>query len=156
MNSYNWEGEERREAKRRYTIDRRLLERRKKYWSTLLLPVLAGIIVTGILSWGAYVTHITYGISAKYEESFVKHIKDQLKKDALMDHKLELIQAEHNRQMIRLRDDMNTGFKEIRVFQRDIYSILVKQQIQEEVKHEVKEQVRKKVNESEQGKVDSQ
>jgi len=156
LNSYDWGGEERRESKRRYTIDRRILERRKKYWSNLLLPVLAGIIVTGIISWGAYVTHITYGISAKYEESFVKHIKDQLKKDALTDHKLELIQAEHNRQMNRLRDDMNIGFKEIRVFQRDIYSILVKQQIKEEVKHEVKEQVRNKITENEQEEDDNQ
>ena len=122
----DWSGEERREARRRYTLDRRELERRKKYWSSLILPVIIGIVATAIVSWGAFVTHVTYGISAKYEESFVKHVNDQLKKEAYNEHRLELIQAEHNAQMARLREDMNTGFKEIRAFQHDIYNLLAK------------------------------
>lgn len=124
---YDWEDKERREAKRRYTIDRRTVERRKKYWYNLFLPILLGVLGAGLVSWGAYVTHVTYGISAKYEESFVRHVADQLKKEALNDHKLELMQMEHSTQMTSLRDDMNTGFKEIRAFQHDIYNIIAKQ-----------------------------
>lgn len=131
INGKEWEGEERRETRRRYTIDRRILERRKRYWSSLLLPVFVGIVVTAIVSWGAYVTHVTYGISAKYEESFVKHVREQLKKEAHNEHRLEMIQTEHNSQMARLRDDMNTGFKEIRAFQHDIYNLLAKKKSEE-------------------------
>ena len=131
INGNDWLGEERRESRRRYTIDRRELERRKKYWSSLIFPVIIGIVATAIVSWGAFVTHVTYGISAKYEESFVKHVNDQLKKDAYNEHRLELIKAEHNAQMSRLREDMNTGFKEIRAFQHDIYNLLAKKKAEE-------------------------
>ena len=92
----DWEGDERRESKRRDNSDRRILERRKRYWSSLILPILVGVIATAIVSWGAYVTHVTYGISARYEESFVKHVSAELKKDALNEHRLEMIQADHN------------------------------------------------------------
>ena len=128
----DWEGNERREAIRRDNNDRRVLERRKRYWVSLLLPILVGTIATAIVAWGAYVTHVTYGISAKYEQSFVKHVNEQLTKDALNENRLERIQAEYNSQMIRLQDDMNTGFKEMRAFQHDIYNLIVRKKSDEE------------------------
>jgi hypothetical protein len=126
----NWNGEvERRESKRRYTLDRRLYEKRKKYWINLLLPIVLGVVVTGIVSWAAYVTHLTYGISAKYEQSFVSHINDQLKKDALIEHKMELLQVNHDQDLRQLKEAMETGFKEMRSFQHDIYKILAQQTV---------------------------
>ena len=122
-----WEGEERRESKRRYTVDRRTLEKRKKYLSSVLVPTIIGLLGAGIISWGAYVTHTTYGISAKYEETFITHIKDQDIKDVVNDHKFENMQRDYNTKIIQLHDDMNDGFKEMRSSQKDIYNLLIKQ-----------------------------
>jgi hypothetical protein len=137
-----WQGEERREARRRYTIDRRTFERRKKYWSSLLMPIIVGLIATSIVTWGAYVTHVTYGISAKYEETFVRHVAEQLKKDAEVDRRLNMIRSDYSNQMDRLRDDMNAGFKDLRDFQHDIYSIQAKGRLdlREKVEQEVEEE----------------
>lgn len=140
MDDKDWEGDERREIKRRYTIDRRVLERRKRYWSSLLLPILIGTVATSIIAWGAYVTHITYGISAKYEQSFVKHVNEQLTKDALNEHRLEMIQSEHNLRMTSLRNDMNTGFKEMREFQHDIYNLILNKKVDKKVEKKVDEE----------------
>jgi hypothetical protein len=119
-----WEGSERREAKRRYITDRRTFERRKKYLSSILIPTIIGLLGAGILSWGAYVTHTTYGISAKYEETFTTHIDNQVVRDTVNDYKFESMQKDYNTKIIQLNDDMNDGFKELRETQQNIYSIL--------------------------------
>jgi hypothetical protein len=129
---YDWRGDERREAKRRDLIDRRGPERRKKYWWSMVLPTLIGIMGAAVISWGAYVTHTTYGISAKYESQFDQHIGRELQVEATNNHKLELMQMEYNdkmlilrKDMLILRKDMNEGFKEMRASQLDIYNLLL-------------------------------
>ena len=124
----DWEGSERREGKRRYVIDRRLAEKRKKYWWSLALPTIIGIVGAAIISWGAYVTHTTYGISAKYEQSFDKHVGRQLQLEATNDHRFELMQMDYNSKMAGLREDMNNGFSEMRNSQTDIYNLLINKQ----------------------------
>ena len=121
----DWEGLERREGKRRYVVDRRLVEKRKKYWWTLALPTIIGIVGAAIISWGAYVTHTTYAISAKYEQTFDRHVGRQLQLEATNDHRFELMQMDYNNKMLGLRQDMNTGFKEMRDSQTDIYNLLI-------------------------------
>jgi hypothetical protein len=122
-----WDGdEERREAKRRQNIDRRMREKRKRYWMNLLVPIAISIGVGGIISWGVYVTHLTYGISARYEESFVKHVNDQIQKDAIYDHRLEMIQMDYSEKISGLRSDMASGLREIRQSQKEIYNLLLK------------------------------
>lgn len=106
-------------------MDRRTLERRKRYWWSVVFPIVIGIIGTAIISWGAYVTHTTYGISAKYEQTFVTHIRDQLQKDADTNHKLEITKLEYNKELDELRKDMNEGFSEMRRAQTDIYNLII-------------------------------
>jgi hypothetical protein len=127
MEREEWEGEERRQIKRRYTVDRRTLEKRKKYLSSVLIPTFIGLLGAGIISWGAYVTHTTYGISAKYEETFISHIENQNTTDIINDRKFESIQKDYNGKILQLHIDMNDGFKEMRSTQRDIYDFLIKQ-----------------------------
>jgi hypothetical protein len=123
----NWDGEEeRRTMTRRELADRRAKERRRKYWFNLLVPIGLSIGIGGVISWGVYVTHLTYGISAKYEESFVKHVQDQLQKDAFYDHRLELLQIDYSEKISSLRSDMAEGLREIRDTQKDMYKLLLK------------------------------
>jgi hypothetical protein len=122
-----WNGEERREVKRRHAVDRRLQERKKRYLWSIIFPVTIGIIGTAILSWGAYVTHVTYGISASYEETFKGHIQGQLVKEAEIAHKFELNKLEYTDKLTELRRDMNLGFKEMRNTQKNIYNLLIGQ-----------------------------
>lgn len=128
MENNGWEGDNRREVKRRLDVDRRSQERRRRYWWTVLFPIIIGIIGTAVLSWGAYVTHTTYGISAKYEQTFVSHIRDQIQKDADTNHKLEITKIEQGQELDQLRKDMNEGFSDLRKSQQDIYNLIINQQ----------------------------
>ena len=80
----------------------------------------------GVISWGAYVTHTTYGISARYEETFTTHIEDQNRNEKINDYRFENMQRDYNTKIIRLHDDMNDGFKEMRSSNKDIYNLLIK------------------------------
>ena len=115
LNESTWEGDERRETKRRYTMDRRALERKKRYMFTIILPTLLGIMGAGVVSWGAFITHATYSISAKYEETFVDHIDDQHIKETAVKTRLDHIVDDYDSKLGTLHDDMNDGFREIRV-----------------------------------------
>lgn len=124
----DWDGVEQREARRRYTIDRRLAERRRRYWWAIILPIILGAGLTGLtglISWGVYVTHVTYRISANYELAFVKHIELQVEKEARLDHRLELIKADFTNRTNLIRSDMTAGLKEIRDMQGAMYKLLV-------------------------------
>lgn len=125
----DWEGDERREAKRRYTMDRRTMERRKRYLVTVVLPTVLGVLGAGVVSWGAYVTHSTYSISAKYEETFVDHIDSQVIADRQQNKHISDIVVDYNLRIGELHDDMNDGFKEIRDTQNNIYNLLLQRGI---------------------------
>jgi hypothetical protein len=125
----DWEGDERREAKRRYTMDRRTMERRKRYLFTVVLPTVLGVLGAGVVSWGAYVTHSTYSISAKYEETFVDHIDSQVIADRQQNKHISDIVVDYNLRIGELHDDMNDGFKEIRDTQNNIYNLLLQRGI---------------------------
>lgn len=121
----DWNGMERREAKRRYTTDRRDLERKKKFWVNLLLPIVIGVGVTSIITWGAYVTHLTYGISAKYEQTFVAHLESQAAEDVKDDLRMDSIVLDYNSKILKLSENMKEGFDELREDNRIIYNLLV-------------------------------
>ena len=121
----DWSGQERREVKRRYTTDRRELERKKKFWTNLLLPVVIGIAVTSIITWGAYVTHVTYGISAKYEQSFVTHLESQATEDVKDDLRMDAIVLDYNAKIVKLSEKVEEGFEKIREDSREIYNLLI-------------------------------
>ena len=121
----DWDGVEQREVRRRYTIDRRTLEKRKRYWWSVIFPIILGCLLTGIMSWGVYVTHVTYRISANYETTFVKHIGAQIEKDAAINHRLELMKADYTTRMTQMRSDMADGLKEIRNMQGTMYRLLL-------------------------------
>jgi len=125
QNDEDWDGVEQREVRRRYTFDRRTLERRKRYWWSVIFPILLGTILTGLLSWGVYVTHVTYRISANYEETFVKHIEKEIEKEAQLEHKFELIKADHMRSMEAIRLETSKGLAEIRSMQATMYRLLL-------------------------------
>jgi len=113
----NWEGDERREKKRRVPPDRRVIERRKRYLFNVMLPTLVAVCGAGLISWGAYVTHITYAISAKFD-SEIEH--GQEGKDERMEMRID-----YNSKIIKLQDTMLEGFKELRESNRIIYNLLV-------------------------------
>jgi hypothetical protein len=121
----DWNGMERREAKRRYTTDRRDLERKKKFWVNLLLPIVIGVGVTSIITWGAYVTHVTYGISAKYEQTFVAHLENQASEDIKDDIRMDAMVLDYNSKIVKLSETMKEGFDELREDNRIIYNLLV-------------------------------
>lgn len=132
----DWNGDERRAVRRRYTLDRRAKEARKKLWFNILVPAIVGIGLTGALSWGVYVTHTTYTISAVYEQTFAKHLKEQKEKDTAVSKGIKQVADEyrrdikelgdsHNEEMSTLRKEVGEGFREIRKIQGDIYNILV-------------------------------
>jgi len=133
---WEWKGDERREAKRRYIIDRRTMERRKKYLFSVVLPTLLGIFGAGIVSWGAYVTHATYSISAKYEETFVDYIDDQAIANKAQKNRIDNIVIDYNERISQLHNDMNDGFKDIRDALRDtqtnIYNLLLRRRPEQE------------------------
>lgn len=132
MEDQSWEGGNRREVKRRLDVDRRLLDRRKRYWWSVLFPIVIGIIGTAVLAWGAYVTNTTYGISAKYEQTFTSHIRDQLQKEADTNHEIELMKLRQASELQELRRDMKDGFKEVRSTQKDIYNLILNKVNQQE------------------------
>jgi hypothetical protein len=121
------EREDRRKAKRRHLIDRRMIERRRKYWWSVIFPIIVGVCVTALISWGAYVTHVTYRISANYEMSFVRHIEDRAKKDLAFDHKIEMLRSDYTVKLGNLRTDLNKGLTEIRETNLKIYELLLQQ-----------------------------
>lgn len=125
MNDEGWDGMERREVKRRYTVDRRTVERRKKYLFSVIMPTLLGILGAGVVSWGAYVTHATYSITAKYEQGYVTYIDKQAEVDRAQDLEIKRIARDYNQKVIQLHDDMNAGFKEIRDTQQNIFGLLL-------------------------------
>lgn len=120
-----WEGSERREVKRRYTPDRRELERKKKFWTNLLLPIVIGVAATSIITWGAYVTHVTYDISANYEQTFVKHLENQAAEEVKDDIRMDSIVIDYNAKILELSKNMKEGFDELRDDNRTIYNLLV-------------------------------
>lgn len=125
VNEEEWDGVEKREIRRRYIIDRRSVERRKRYIWSVILPICLGAGLSALVSWGVYVTHITYRISANYEETFVKHIESQVEESAAMDHRLEVMKTEYTTGMHTLRQEMTSGLKEIRDMQAAMYRILL-------------------------------
>lgn len=125
VNEKQWDGVEQREIRRRYNIDRRSTERRKRYVWSVILPIFLGAGLSALVSWGVYVTHITYRISANYEETFVRHIESQVEESTAMDHRLEVMKAEYTTGMRTLRREMTSGLKEIRDMQAAMYHILL-------------------------------
>ena len=121
----DWNGVEQREIRRRYTIERRVNERRKRYWWSIIFPILLGSILTALISWGVYVTHITYRISASYEETFVKHIEREIEKDAVLEHKFEMMKAEYTNRMDTISSDTKFELAEIRKMQTAMYQLLL-------------------------------
>ena len=119
------EKDERRRAKRRYKTDRRIIERRKKYWWMIIFPILIGVCATALISWGAYITHVTYTISANYETNFVAHISARAKKDAIIEDKVETLRKDYTQKLGTLRTEMNEGLKEIRDTNLAIYNLLL-------------------------------
>jgi len=118
---------ERRETKRRYTSDRRADELRKQYWRQRLLPILIGITATSLISWGVYITHLSYTINAKYEEVFLKYVDEQQLKESVAAHRRELREQEFNAELLALRAELNNGLIEMRNTMRDLYNLLINQ-----------------------------
>lgn len=124
----DWDGVEQREVRRRYVVDRRASERRKKYWWAVLFPIIVGVCITALISWGAYVTHVTYTISANYEMSFKQHIQDRVIKDASLEHTIELMRSDYTHKLTGIRQDMDAGLKEIRDTNLKIYNLLLEKE----------------------------
>jgi hypothetical protein len=117
---------ERREFKRRLVADRREVERKKRFLANVVLPVLIGVLGAGLVSWGAYVTHTTYSISARYEETFTKHLERQAAEAIKADIRIDAIVLDYNSKIVKLHDDMSRGFAELRQHQNTIYDLLVR------------------------------
>jgi predicted PurR-regulated permease PerM len=124
----NWDGVEKRETRRRYTLDRRMSERRKRYWWAVIFPVILGVGITALISWGVYVTHTTYRISANYEKTFVQHIEKEIEREALVEHRLEVIRADYTNRIDSLKEDLKTSLQDIKSVQTQIYRILLNRQ----------------------------
>ena len=122
------EREERRVTKRRDMIDRRVVERRKKYWWGVIFPIIVAVCVSALISWGAYITHVTYTISANYEASFVAHVKDRSTKDKAIDDRFEVLRSDYNTKIEMLHVDLNNGLAEIRKTNLAIYNLLLQHQ----------------------------
>ena len=120
-----WDGVDQREIRRRYTVDRRKSEKRKRYWWSVIFPILLGGALSALISWGVYVTHVTYRISANYEETFVKYIAQQLEKETALDHRLELMRNDYTNRMNAIRLEMTAGIDRIRSVQDAMYRILL-------------------------------
>ena len=120
------EKEERRVSKRRDAIDRRIAERRKKYWWGVVFPVLIAVCASALVSWGAYITHVTYTISANYEASFVSHVEDRAKKDKAIEGRFQALRSDYNSQIDMLHTDLNNGLADIRKTNLAIYNLLLR------------------------------
>ena len=120
-----WDGEERRETSRRVPPDRRIVERRKKYALNIILPTIVAIMGGGLISWGAYVTHVTYSISAKFDSSYAAHVANQDKHDQEDKDERMAMRIDYNSKILKLRGAMDDGFKEFRDSNRSIYNLLV-------------------------------
>ena len=123
---------ERREVKRRYTYDRRSDEKRKQFWREKLLPILIGLTATSLISWGVYITHLSYTINAKYEEIFLKYVAEQQLKEATADHRREIHDREFNAKLLAIRAELNTGLVEMRNAMQNLYNLLLRRQQTEE------------------------
>jgi len=110
-----WEGIDRRASRRRYLADRRAREKRKKYWWSVIFPIIVSICCGALISWGAYVTHVTYTISANYETSFLKFIEERAQKDASVEHEIEMLKTDYTNKLGLLRSDMTSQINEIRL-----------------------------------------
>lgn len=125
----NWSnGEERREAKRRYTSDRRAWERKKYYLGKILIPIVASVMFAGLISWGAYVTHTTYTISANYEQTFTKALESQMRRELTVDHDMEMMKEDYNTKFFNLRKELTDGMRETREALAKIYKLLLLQE----------------------------
>ena len=121
----DWDGVEQREIRRRYLIDRRVTDKRKRYMWSVVFPIILGSILTALISWGVFVTHTTYRISASYEETFVKHIEREIEKDLVLEHRLDMIKADFTNRMDTMSADTKSGFAEIRTMQTAMYQLLL-------------------------------
>jgi hypothetical protein len=125
-NSNRWyEGPERREVRRRYTSDRRNWERKKYYLSKMLVPIVASVLFAGLISWGAYVTHTTYTISANYEQTFKKALDGQTKRRTFVDGAFDKMRDDYEVKVFNLREELREGLHETRVALSKIYNLLV-------------------------------
>lgn len=125
MAENEWNGDDRRDSRRRFLTDRRASARRHRFMWSVFFPIVAGIIGTGVVSWGAYVTHVTYSISANYEQSFEKYIEDNNGHIADVHMKVNEMQDDYNQKILELRHDLNASFKEMRDAQNAIYNFLI-------------------------------
>jgi hypothetical protein len=117
---------ERRSNKRRVLYDRRQQEYRRRLMMRIL-PVVIAVFASGLISWGAYVTHLTYNIAATYDTVFSTHIEEQAKKEIEDNLHFVVIQKEFSEKMLTLRSEMKQGMDEIRNGFRDIYLLLISQ-----------------------------
>ncbi len=127
-NQQDWDGVEQREVRRRYTLDRRVAERRKRYWWSVVFPILLGTGLTALISWGVYVTHTTYRISANYEKTFVRHIDKVIKREALVEHRMEIMKADYINRIDSLKVDVKASLTEIKDIQTAMYRLLLERQ----------------------------
>lgn len=124
----DWDGVEQRETRRRYTLDRRKSERKKRYWWSVIFPIILGTGITALISWGVYVTHTTYRISANYEKTFVQHIDKETEREAQVEHKLEVIRTDYTNRIDSLKGDMTASLKDIKDMQILMYRLLLNHQ----------------------------
>lgn len=128
LDGQDWDGVEQRETRRRYIFDRRVAERRKRYWWSVMFPILLGSIMTALISWGVYVTHVTYRISANYEETFVRHIESGIEREAQFEHRVDLIRVDYISRINSLKEDMTRSLREIKDIQTAMYQLLLHRQ----------------------------
>lgn len=121
----DWDGVDTREVRRRYLFDRRMRERRKRYWWSIIFPIFLGSVLTALISWGVYVTHVTYRISAGYEETFVKHIENEIQEAAALEHKMEMMKIEYTGRLDSIRSETMKQLSEIRAMQSNMYQLLL-------------------------------
>lgn len=127
-----WTGDERRESTRRIPPDRRSTERRKKYFFNIIVPTVIAVVGAGLVSWGAYVTHVTYAISAKFDSSYASHVAIQNEHDQEDKDERMAMRIDYNSKIIKLRETMDAGFKEMRESNRTIYNLIVRSKFDRE------------------------
>ena len=115
---------ERRESQRRRTLDRRADEARRQLWRLRLLPILVTILGGALVSWGAYVTHLSYSINANYEKVFLHYISEQKDKESAAGRRLDVLNHEFNAKLESLRTDVYNSMAEMRSTLRNIYNLL--------------------------------
>lgn len=115
---------ERRSNKRRTLFDRRQQEYHRRLIMRIL-PTLVAVVASAVVSWGVYVTHLTYNINATYDKIFNAHIESQAEKDTETELHFAMVHQEFTAKITDLRTEMNQGLAEIRNSFRDIYMLLV-------------------------------